>query len=128
MDDLRDSPLPRVSAPDWLELGERLDPTNRHVLLGLLEHEVSKLGTSRENLRQIERMLADGAALLDEVRGLRGGARLEPDDQRRIDAVIHTIEQAQRLFASHYAGLVREWLLRAGPLGDFQGPAPKDEE
>lgn len=101
------------SISDWLELGDRLGPDRRQGLLALFERMESQLGATRETLRRAEEMLAEGAVLLDKMRALRADA--QGSDQSRLDAVIHTIEETQRLIASHYARLGREWLHSASP-------------
>lgn len=105
-----------IAISDWLELGDRLTPDHRTQLLSVFEQEEARLGADRANLGRAERMMGEGKAILDKVRSLRERDGLAPRDRDRLDAVIHTIEETQRLIASHYARLAREWLRTAGPL------------
>lgn len=100
---------------DWLELGDQLTPSRRNDLLAIFEEEEARLGGDRENLRRAERMMAEGKGVLDKLRRLREAPELQPDDLSRLEAVIGTVEQTQRMIASHYARLAREWLRSAGP-------------
>jgi hypothetical protein len=113
----RSEPLFRrpFAISDWLELGDQLTPSRRNDLLAVFEEEEARLGGDRENLRRAERMMAEGKDVLDKLRRLRGTPELRPDDLGRLEAVIHTVEQTQRVIASHYARLAREWLRCAGP-------------
>ena len=120
MDKPDDLSRPPSLISDWLELGDRLGPDRRQGLLALFERQESQLGANRETLRRAEEMLAEGAVLLDKMRTLR--VQAEAGDRGRLDAVIHTIEQTQRLIASHYARLGREWLHSVSPLE----PGPED--
>jgi hypothetical protein len=102
---------------DWLELGHRLTPEWRKRVLCILEQEQRRIGASRQSLRRAEQMVAEGQALIAEIRDARRAARLNPAENERMMAVIDLLERTQTLIVSHRDRIADERRRSAGLLG-----------